>query len=922
MNFRHGIHSTLLLAFSVSLLGGGLVRHSTAAENHRNQLIFKLDDALRSEALLAGADPLWKLFPEGTELGAALPGGASHSPECASVQRALLRAELPEEYGGELEKLLGTLKADPAVVWAERPPERRCDLVPDDPYYSELWALPRVEAPAAWDQHIGGGEVVIAVVDTGVELDHEDLEEALWVNEDELQGSPGVDDDGNGWVDDVHGYDTRDGDGDPNPEPGDQSHGTHVAGTAACATDNTTGVSSIVWDARLMALRAGHGSLISDGVEGIYYAAVNGAEVINCSWGGDSYSHYEQEVIALAGELGALVVASAGNAGNDREHYPGAYEGVLCVAATNPDDVKLGSSQYGSWVDLAAPGSLIYSTMIGGSYGTKSGTSMATPHVTSLCGLVRSRHPAYGPAQAREHVVFTCDNIDDVNPGYEEQLGRGRINALQAMTASPEALVLDDWTFEDADQNGVADPGEEVEIVITLAAMLGDFESVQVQLSMPEGGGEVLDGQATFPPVEEGGTTDNAAEPFLIEVDAQAEHGQPILLRFAVSATGGYSHLQYATLVVAPTYASHDNGQITLSLSGHGAIGYYDFEENQSVGLGLLYPQGGPGHLYHGSLLIALNDCRVADMASYLIGSAGDFQPLEGGDIQLSDSGEEQRIEAAFCTCGMEPDPGIEVNLVSRSRIDEELEGVVLVEYHIWNAGESVLENLRPGVWMDFDVDGSWGDDGGGWEEDLSLCWQTDDSGRYLGVSLLSEPAASFRLCRWDDWSQGGLTDDELCFYMGEGFQQIESDGPDDWQCLMAGASEDLDPGSERLLSFGILAAESLSGLREAAEAAIQWREELPVERPLPVPGDFHATVAPNPFNPGTRLRMHLSAPGEVQWEVYDLLGRRIMDAPARPYAAGTHLKWLDFSDRAAGLYFLRIRSGARTRVDKLLLVK
>lgn len=269
--------------------------------------------------------------------------------------------------------------------------ELSIDFVPSDPKVRDQWGLADIEAPRAWDRAPSARGVVVAVVDSGVFLSHPDLASAVWTNEGEVPDN-GLDDDDNGFVDDVHGWDFVEQDADPSPGGTDpySSHGTHVAGIIGAVSDNGRGVSGVapgvlVMPVRVMAGRSGRSDWIADGID---YAVANGARVVNLSLGG-SYSRLIDEAIARAWRAGVVVVAAAGNEGAGEASFPASSQvpGVLGVAATDRHDELANFSNFGPGVDLTAPGVDILSTFGPRSYKPMSGTSMAAPHVSGALAL-------------------------------------------------------------------------------------------------------------------------------------------------------------------------------------------------------------------------------------------------------------------------------------------------------------------------------------------------------------------------------------------------------------------------------------------------------------------------------------------------------------------------------------------------------
>lgn len=329
------------------------------------------------------------------------------------------------------------------VEYAEKVPlDHKC-LVPNDPSYGSQWGLTTINAPIAWNYYSAGSNTVIAIVDDAIDRTHPDLIPNLWVNPSDPAG--GGDQDGNGYIDDINGWDVGDNDNNPNPTTTAYDHGTHVAGISSARSNNSVGVASIGFSCKLMCVKAtDNATSITDGYTGIVYAAANGADVINMSWGGPTYTTTGQNVCNYAYSTGAILVAAAGNDNVSSMFYPAAMANVISVAATASGDGKASFSNYGSWIDISAPGNNIYSTFLValGSYGNKSGTSMASPMVAGLVGLMRSLNPGMPQADVINCLYSTADNIDAQNPSYIGDLGAGRIDAGAAMTCVSATLSL------------------------------------------------------------------------------------------------------------------------------------------------------------------------------------------------------------------------------------------------------------------------------------------------------------------------------------------------------------------------------------------------------------------------------------------------------------------------------------------------
>ena len=409
---------------------------------------------------------------------------------------------MPDILSDDLSELKYVIYAEPRHIPYET-------TTPNDPYYTNQWHLPVINADLAWNVTQGDTNVIIAIIDDAIDLDHEDLAANIFTNWVEYNGTAGLDDDFNGYIDDINGWDFAEFDNDPNPVISSQDHGTHVAGCAAAVTDNGTGVSAPGWNCRILPLKFSNdsnGSLSGDYPAAMIYAADMNAAVINCSFGryGGGISNYQLDAISYAHELGTLVIASAGNSNENEIHYPSAYRNVLCVASTANGDYKSGFSTYHLSVDISSPGSGILSATLDNDYATASGTSMASPLAAGVGALIKSQFPGLSSYELALRISATADDIYDVNPEYYLLLGNGRVNANNGVTYTdnelneiPVRLGLSQFSVSDVlNGNGDAsfDPGETIDIDISLYnySIMGS-ENVNIYLTSSDSRLNIID---------------------------------------------------------------------------------------------------------------------------------------------------------------------------------------------------------------------------------------------------------------------------------------------------------------------------------------------------------------------------------------------------------------------------------------------
>jgi len=434
--------------------------------------------------------------PRLSEIFARFEVNNASRPFARAKSKSLAKVVKLTTQTGNLKEALAALREQPEVEYAELNMVVHTQTAPNDPYYGtsgawgqsfrDLWGLQSINAETAWDTAQGDG-VLVAVVDTGLDYNHEDIAGNVWLNDGELgldgngtgKASNGIDDDGNGLIDDWHGWDfvTIDGTPGDNDPMDNHGHGTHVSGTIAAMGDNGLGVIGVAPHAKILAVKgldaAGSGST-EDLSNAIIYAADRGASVINLSWGGSGPTpQILIDAISYAHNVkGAVVVAAAGNSNFDvgtpvNGFYPACIRDVIAVAAVNHLDAKASFSNFGAKIDVTAPGGGDTGTgiqpdrsvlslkssqagsvmtgsgqlIVGTKYLRQSGTSMASPHVAGVAALIRAQHPEFSPEQVRQVLRGSADDIGA--PGFDTQFGYGRLNASRSLTiAAPLAAQL------------------------------------------------------------------------------------------------------------------------------------------------------------------------------------------------------------------------------------------------------------------------------------------------------------------------------------------------------------------------------------------------------------------------------------------------------------------------------------------------
>ena len=397
------------------------------ANHHADRLIVGFKDGHTTFANLAGLN---------TSVTLERTLGKARTPGSGKLALEGMNISLVKTNGNEsLKSVAEKLSRDPAVAYVEPDYIVNRTANSNDPLLSQQWALPKIKAAEAWKMTKGSHTVSVAIIDTGIDYRHPDLQGNIWKNPGEIADN-GKDDDGNGYIDDIYGWDFSNNDNDPMDGHG---HGTHVAGSIAAATNNGKLIAGVAWHTKMAGLKflsdSGRGST-SGAIDAVAYSAAMGFKVSNNSWGGGGKSLALKAAIEKAAKTGQLFCASAGNSRHDNDrspHYPSSYdcENIISVAASDISDRLASFSCYGkNSVDLAAPGVRILSLLPNNKTASWSGTSMATPHVAGAAALIFSVNPNAGYAEVKELIM---SSVDPVKAFEGKMMAAGRLNVAKSL---------------------------------------------------------------------------------------------------------------------------------------------------------------------------------------------------------------------------------------------------------------------------------------------------------------------------------------------------------------------------------------------------------------------------------------------------------------------------------------------------------
>jgi serine protease len=846
-------------------------------------------------------------------------------------------------------KVAEAFSADPEVEYAEPKYVYPLLEIPNDPEYSSMTQFPFVRADSAWGIIKGGqGNVVVAAVDGGTDWHHQDLLSNIWTNPGEIADN-GIDDDNNGYIDDVHGWNFANNSNDPTgiaATPQSAAHGTHVGGIMAGVTNNERGISSISWNCRLMPVNVSDpyaDRSIAYGYEGIVYASSNGADVINCSWGAlGGSSHFEQEVINYAYSEGALVVAAAGNDNNNNDinpHYPSNYQHVLSVGAISRDnDTKAYFSNYGVSVDVFAPGVNIQSTVPGNNYQSMSGTSMASPMVAGLAGLLKTFNPSLTVDQLREQIREAAVSIDGSNVSFPGLLGKGRIDALNTVTDfNHPAIRIAGVSFTESDGDGIIQAGETVDAEVSFTNFLNPANNITISLLNNSNNVTILNGSGILSALNPG---DTLAANFQFVVGSGTPDGS--ILQFTTEiSSGNYTDRDIFRLIVnPPQFADLNTGILQTAFTTQGNIGWIDFQGDQAGGRGFVYK--GEDFLYEGGLLVgtsstSLSDCiRGADQGI----QDDDFRPAANEFLQIISPGPYSLQEGSILLVDSLASNPLGVMIYQKTFADssENNNDFVIFQYEIRNPTASAVSNLYVGLFFDWDIiEGANVNNFARYDQERRMGYvqntATNPTKLVASKLLTSSASVSYRSIDNPAEIYDGFTTTEKWNFLSGGLQTQIIDNKDVSTILSEGPFT--VPANQSItVAFALIGGSSLSELQANADDAQNFYDNpslniTPANSSLPESFVLNQNY-PNPFNPNTVISYSIPATGQVNLRIYNILGQEIRRLVDRSQKAGNYRVTWDARDTdgqrvPSGIYFYKMTyagKGQQSQTRKMMLLK
>ncbi len=826
------------------------------------------------------------------------------------------------------------------------------------------WGIKYIHADRVWRElGITGRGVVVGHIDTGVYLEHPDLAGQLWVNAGEIPGN-GIDDDGNGFVDDIHGYDFGVEDGNPNDDAPGGGHGTHTAGIVVGngAAGIRTGVAP---GARLMACKIwqadGQGGSLGMIWAAEQYCVENGARIITMSLGipGDIpaiFMRNERINCSNIRDAGVLLVNSSGN-----DHYlyepplevnltarvPAPWNaqpvpfsstgGVLSVGGTGygNDSNFPGSSRgpvdwgfvdpWRDWPynpgdglikpDIAAPGFNVNSTVIPDGYSgdTWSGTSMACPHVAGVAALMLERNPSLSPAGLDSLLELSA--VDIGLPGKDNIFGSGRLDAYAAVTSVPQSVVANlslSGVLPDFSGDEVLDPGQTSPIAFQMINVSPVTVATGVTAGLalvPDPFVSIVDGAGTFMDFASGGGKgDNRGDPFLLAVAAGAPQGHPFTMLLTVNSGDFARTYDIPWFIGLPEYRTHDVGNVFLTITDQGSLGYMGQAGDEGEGMGVI---GNPSNLFIGSFWAGTGPDYVCNRDYDGLGSetsewvvSNDKDDIGRVRVEAAESNQ-QIFHSIFHDGGHENPLPLLVEQTSTAWRNPPNDDFVILDYNLTNQGEVAITDLYLGVFCDFDV-GEDGVDLGSSDAERNLAYIFNGVGPFYGVALLDSTAAVNTTMVNNPtyvYAESRINDQDKFDLLRGAINMPTARTGDDWSLLVS-TVVNLAPGESRRVTFAMLYGETKADLLANADAAFAANHpDEPITPEVPVKFVRLDQNTPNPFNPLTEISFKIAEPGFIELAVFDLRGVKVRTLFKGDHEAGSdRLSWNGTDDSGQGL--------------------
>lgn len=852
-----------------------------------------------------------------------------------------------------IEKAINGLLATGTLEYAEPHylPHPFGYYIPND-YYADStlgangqWHLKKIRAYQAWDIQKGDTNIVIGIIDSGTDTLHPDLNPNVKRN----YADPvnGVDDDGDGFLDNYYGWDWADNDNKPQYDA--LGHGVFVAGLSSAVTDNGIGVAGTGFRCKFLPVKVTDNTgNYTMGYQGIVYAVDHGCSIVNCSWGGyGGAGQFGQDIVDYAtNNMNALVVAASGNNDNDYPVYPAAYNNVLSVTATDIHDHKWvdttngTGSTWGNTVGISAPGAKVWSTWVNQVYQQSTGTSFSAPIVAGAAGIVKAQYPTFSAMQIAAKLQSTADNIDTIpfNAPYAGLMGTGRLNMFKAVTNqnSPWIKMTSDSIADHND--GVFIPGDTLFI-----------SGVYKNYLDPSTAGLTAVISTTSPYVTISKSTVNLGQintlasrnNYIIPFKAEILSGVPVStqINFKITFTDAalnYTSSQYFSVIVNKDYLDIDTNKLKTTMTSKGRIGYNDMP-GLTQGIGVTY-NNSASYLSCGGFMVGNSNYQVSDdIYGQVLGNFdNDFATVQVVHKIIPPVVSDFDAECVFNdnNAGVNKmnltitNNGYAWDTATRSKF-------VILDYSIKNNGTVGLSSLYAGLFMDYDISTGGLKDRIDFDPLNNMSYTySSQGGPYLGIELLSASPLHHYAIDLAGNSNGTTTSINLLNGFSDYYKYYTLrtpinrniagyfNGGDDVADVLSTGPFVLLPGDSVKVSFALIGGDNLGDLQASAVAANRIYNHVGITENTMGNLIQVSDVYPNPSNGSFSFNVHLPNSSDVVLNLINAEGKEIQAIHSGTMGQGDHPFTVKTDNFAAGIYYLRLTCGKTIITKDVTIIK